>query len=86
MITALWAKILLGFVVYALLSIPTAMLAGQWIKNSQVRKPPQKDKAKKSRRQRKTEREIFRRAVDAGASEAEARKAVRAYTQRRSIL
>lgn len=49
--------------------------------------PTQTKKAKKrkSRRQRKMEREIYRRAIDAGASEAEARKAVRAYVAKREL-
>lgn len=50
-------------------------------------KPTQTKKAKKrkSRRQRKMEREIYRRAIDAGASEAESRKAVRAYVAKREL-
>lgn len=49
--------------------------------------PTQTKKAakRKSRRQRKMEREIFRRAIDAGASEPEARKAVRAYVSKRAL-
>lgn len=49
--------------------------------------PTQTKKAKKrkSRRQRKMEREIYRRAIDAGASEPDARKAVRAYVAKREL-
>jgi hypothetical protein len=52
-----------------------------------VNEAKQKQRAKrpkKSRSQRRMEREIFRRAIDAGASEAEARKAVRAYAARKA--
>lgn len=54
---------------------------------SQPKKPEKKPRVKrphKSRAQRRMEREIFRRAIDAGASEPEARKAVRAYTARKA--
>lgn len=54
----------------------------------QPKKPVKKPRAKrphKSRSQRRMEREIYRRAIDAGASEAEARKAVRIYAAKKEL-
>lgn len=53
----------------------------------QPKKPVKKPRVKrphKSRSQRRMEREIYRRAIDAGASEAEARKAVRIYAAKKA--